>query len=104
MRQPGYQTMVAIDMAIQASPSSDRGGNECAASAVATFQEKYIDEIRDCLTEQVRLLAIAPEFGNKALISNCAQVSLMLIKQVRRAAAGRGEAESRIRRNFNASR
>jgi hypothetical protein len=107
MKERG-QAMLAIGVAKQVSPGSERDSNKRAGPAAGTVRtevtEKYIDEIRDCLSEQLRLLAAAPEFGNKSLISNCAQVSLMLIKQLRCAAAGRGEAENRIRGNFNASR
>ena len=43
---------------------------------------KSVEEIRQCLTEQIRLLAQAPGFDNKALVANCAHVSLMLLRQL----------------------
>src|SRR5258708_7816606 len=99
MRDLGNRTAVAIEVAKQASPGSDGGGNERATLAAATtrsdVRERNIDEICACLTEQIRLLATVPEFDNKARISNCAQVSLMLIKQLRCAPARGGEAEIR---------
>src|SRR5437868_3703054 len=94
MREPGHQTRAAIE-AKQSAPDSDRGGNDRGVPAMVILRpdvrEKNIDEIRECLTELIRLLAAAPEFGNKARISNCAQVSLLLAKQLRRATDVRDE-------------
>ena len=43
---------------------------------------KSVEDIRECLTEQIRLLTQTPEFSNKPLVTNCAHVSLMLLRQL----------------------
>jgi hypothetical protein len=41
-----------------------------------------VEEIRECLTEQIRRLAGVSEFDNKSLVTNCAHVALMLLRQL----------------------
>jgi hypothetical protein len=44
--------------------------------------DRTVEDIRDSLTEQIRLLSAAPDCGNKALVTNCAHVALMLVRQL----------------------
>jgi hypothetical protein len=55
---------------------------EPAAAPRKDALAKSVEDIRECLTEQIRLLAQTPEFGNKSLIANCAHVSLMMLRQL----------------------
>jgi hypothetical protein len=66
------------ERSVSVAPSRDNrvaGGRHSAL-------DRTIEEVRDCLTEQVRLLSTAPDFENKALVTNCAHAALMLVRQL----------------------